>query len=388
MAILKGPGVISDGLNANTESLDFAALLPVPSAAVVTGAGGGQLTLGQVVCRDVTKQSSNLLPANLLGSSLFVPAGDQVCLPSSANAGDPYGVYQGSGTTFTNTSGASQNVNQEQFRKVGVGWVLASAPVGGTSVKVGDALAITVAAPFINGAVSATRAIGSSVGRVIATPIRGNIALATASGAQTVVVSNPAGFPFSNGYQLMGITTTVPITVDAGTANQEIVTPSAIVAGTSASTTLTVAGTPGINTLTTTFAGTGMPAYVVSVSVTGTDTATTAAVKMVLAINALQGQAVATNAAGVITISGAAPGTANNAITATPSVTGAGGFTYTGTAALSGGINSTFTATFVNAHAANTPFVGLASAVGAVLLPAGTGGAFQGLVLADINVLG
>jgi hypothetical protein len=166
---------------------------------------------------------------------------------------------------------------------------------------------------------------------------------------------------------------------------------------------VTVAGTPGVNTISLTVGGgaSAFPAVTVSVNVTGSNTATTAAAALVAAFNAsaavLLGSnffvpffQVATNAAGVITLVANAltPASAYNAIPVTTTVTGAGGFTSVATGAtLAGGVNPSITATIANSHAAGEPVQGVNSVTTAPLLVAPASGILIAAVLADMNLM-
>lgn len=212
--LIKGPGSITDGLNANSESIDASGVFPVAAA--------GTISTGQVFTRDLTAQVSNLLPLNTGPSTLYQPAGDTLVKPSSTNSGDVFGVYQGG--AYTNSTGAQASFAGEVFRIRGIGKVLAgSVLTSGVQIRVGDSLIVNTTTDF---AVAGARAFGNAIGRVVAYPIQGQIPLATSTGAQTVVVALPAGAPAGT-YLTAGITTSTPITVDSG-ANQEIVTPTAV----------------------------------------------------------------------------------------------------------------------------------------------------------------
>lgn len=389
MAVLRAPGATTDGPNANSEFLDLAGILPIQGSQTLPNSAFPQVIPGQVAMRDLTRQVSNLIPVNNAPSVLLQPNGDFLCLPTSTNSGDVFGVYQtGGGPGFTNSTGSQFNYNAEKFRRLGVGQVLAGALAAGTTVKVGDGLIVNIATPFFNYALSGARAIGTAVARVVGYPIQANIPLAiTATGSQAVLTAAPPSYPWFGQYANAGITTTTPLIIDVG-ANQETVTPTAVAAGTAATTTLTVAGAAGINTLTVTLSGVGFPTVVVNTAVTAANTATTAAAAVVANINSLNTYVTANNAAGVITIAYTTVGVLGNTVLATASVTGAGGFTFAGTAALSGGVACGFTAIFANAHGVNCPIQGFVGTVGAVIIPTGAGGNLSALVLANIEPIG
>ena len=204
--------MINDGPNAGAETADFSGIVQVAAAGVVS--------VGQVYMRDLTQLVGQYGIVNNPPSALFVSSGDQLVLPTSANAGDVYGVYQGAGynnAPFTNVTGANAAYSAGDFRKIGPGRVLVGAIAAGTAVTVGAALVQLAAQNF---ATVGVRAIGTTVGRVIAYPINTLINAATAAGAQTVT-------PVA----MTGINVGSVLTIDAG-SNQELVTVTAVAATT------------------------------------------------------------------------------------------------------------------------------------------------------------
>ena len=212
MATWKPSGTISDGPNASAETGDFEAVFSL--------AAGGVLAVGQPVCRDVTQFVGQYSIVPNPPSTLFAASADKVVLPTSANAGDVFGVFQGPGynaVPYTNLSGATQAYGSGTYRKVGPGRVLAGSLTAGTAVTVGSTLVISNANAF---ATVGARAIGTSLGRVLAYPINTSVAAAIAAGAQTVT-------PLS----MAGINVGSQLTIDTG-VNQEIVNVTAVTATT------------------------------------------------------------------------------------------------------------------------------------------------------------
>lgn len=138
---------------------------------VLTLANGATCAAGQVVCIDMTAKVGKS-PAETANSGY----GDQVVLPSSANAGRVYGVYQGS--AFTNNSGASQTYELQVLTE-GAGVVSAQAKTAGAAVNVGSNL-------ILNGTdqypIAGSAALGVSVGQATAT------GAVTAKGAAIITV--------------------------------------------------------------------------------------------------------------------------------------------------------------------------------------------------------
>jgi hypothetical protein len=185
-----------------TEFMDATAQIQLANAAV--------LQQGAVVCRDITQIVG--LPG-LVGTSATASQTDQVLLPASANAGRIFGVYQG--PTITNATGSPVTYTLD-FRKIGPGLVYAAAVSAGTAITIGANLIAqpTTSSNVIVGAF----ATGKEVGMVIATPINTTVALAIATGSQTVT---PAS--------MVGISTSTPLVIDSASSGvQETVTPSAI----------------------------------------------------------------------------------------------------------------------------------------------------------------
>ncbi len=141
-------------------------------ACILTLANGTSCVQGQVVCIDVTAKVGRS-PAETANSGF----GDQVVLPSSANAGIAFGVYQGQ--TISNTSGATQTY-EIMALQAGAGVVSAQAKTAGTTVKVGDTLILngtdnapisgTAALNVKIGMVTATGAVTAKAGVIIAVP--------------------------------------------------------------------------------------------------------------------------------------------------------------------------------------------------------------------------
>lgn len=110
-----GPG--NAGYNFQPEFMDW--------DCVVTLAASGTLNTGQSVCRDVTAFPSST-------------GADAVVLPTNANAGTVYGVYQG--PPITNPSSTATLSVPITVRQRGYGVVYAAAVTAGTAVTVGGLL--------------------------------------------------------------------------------------------------------------------------------------------------------------------------------------------------------------------------------------------------------
>lgn len=131
-----------------TEFIDFVGCISL--------ANNGTLKQGQVVCYDAT---------NVPNSS----GADKVVLPSSANAGVVYGVYQG--LLFTNTTGATAYF-PFQFRRAGYGCVLAqvtASSTGSTAITVGSYLIIGANGTSLPDAYEGSATAGVTVGMAVAT---------------------------------------------------------------------------------------------------------------------------------------------------------------------------------------------------------------------------
>lgn len=134
-----GPG--NSGYNFQPEFMDF--------DCTITLANGATCAKGQVVCRDLTQ---------IAGTA----GADMVVLPTSANAGKPYGVHQG--PSFTNNTGATATYVLNTVRRKGYGLVLGSG--AGGAVLVGSAL---IENSSQLGAILGTAAINANVGQALAT---------------------------------------------------------------------------------------------------------------------------------------------------------------------------------------------------------------------------
>lgn len=418
--ITKNPSVILDGLNASGDMEDMYAVFPIPIGGIP---GFGAVPTGLPLQRDLnylvnvgTVGSVPTVPTNQPaangGTSNVFPVGapDIVQLSTSSDTlGDPAGTFQGPfvGSAFpaqvlggVNQQGpivsplgsAVTNVRVE-IRKRGIGWVLVGVVAGGNTISLGQYVNVSTTTVY---AVQGSRTSGTTVGRIAAYPINSSILTAVAAGTGVVI---PLASPNPIAAGVVGITTSTPVTIGAG-ATQETVTPSAVTQGNYASQTLTIAGTPGTNTISVTIGGGSsvFPAVTVSVNVTASNTATTAAALIVAALNAsaavltsstfgvpfLQ---VVTNSAGVITVVGNAltPAANYNAIPITATVTGAGSFTATtGAAALAGGINPSITATIANAHAAGEAVQGVNKSSSSALVVAPANGTLTTILPADL----
>jgi len=368
----KNAGATIDGLNASGDYLD--------QVAVVSLAGGGAIPLGAVLMRDVsqlvsvgTNGSQASLPFNASVPGPFVAQTDVLIPPNApANVGDVYGVNQNPPAFLA--VGAFTTARPVVCRRLGIGWVYAGVGVGGTAIAVNSLLIAAGASAY---AVVGARAFGVNVGRATAYPVNTtSTAPVLAIGSQTVNVATA-----------LGMNASTVLTVDSGPL-LETVTPTAVSYGVLSSGTVTIAGVPGVNALTTTVGG-----IAATIATTGVDTATTAMVRLVAALNASAAVAgltpvvqLVTNAAGVATIVALNPGTGGNAVTLTAAVTGAGGFTIVASGAtLLNGVQPTITAVFAKTHASGATLQGITTS--GTLAPAPTVGFFALPVLADINTL-
>jgi hypothetical protein len=415
---LKTAGTLVDGLNASGDYIDAEYVFPISPGGIP---GFGAVPTGLPVQRDLnylvnngTQGSVPTVPTNAGPATTFpVGAPDVVNLTTSSdNLGDAAGAFQG---PFVGNSFPAQvlgGVNQQGpilsplgaavtnvrtvVRKAGIGWVLCGVAAGGSTLSIGQYANVATGSVY---AAQGARTAGNSVGRISAYPINTTVFSAVAAGSNVVIpLSSPS--PLATG--VVGITTSTPVTIGAG-STQETVTPSAVTQGVLASQTLTIAGTPGTNTITVTIGGGSsiFPAVTVAVNVTSSNTATTAAAAIVAAFNAsaavLTGAGftvpflqVVTNSAGVITFVANAltPAAAYNAIPITATVTGAGGFTATtGAATFAGGVNPSITATIANAHAAGEPVQGINKSSSSALMVAPSVGVLTAALLADIVCL-
>lgn len=134
-----------DGPSASTDWFDVDAEITLANAAT--------LLQGQVVCIDVTQ---------LLGAKAASPQCEQVVVSTSANAGRPYGVYQGA--TITNATGASQ-VYKISVRCYGYGVVWAGT-TGPTALTVSSNLIVSGAT---TSAIPGTAALYATIGQTMAT---------------------------------------------------------------------------------------------------------------------------------------------------------------------------------------------------------------------------
>ncbi|MDE2102025.1 MAG: hypothetical protein KGL39_32565 [Patescibacteria group bacterium] len=147
-------------------------------AAQITLANGATLATGQVVCRDLTKISGGSLGGST-GSTNSVT--DQVVLPTSADAGLPYGVYQDA--AITNSTGQTQTYTLK-FLWLGYGQVLATSPAAGNKVNVDSVLVIS--ADQIQ-CLASTAALGVTIGQALATGVSVNPGTQLLSSASGVV---------------------------------------------------------------------------------------------------------------------------------------------------------------------------------------------------------
>jgi hypothetical protein len=421
--ITKTPGIQVDGLNAAGDYVDMEAVFPLAPGGIP---GFGPIPTGLPFARDLsqlvsvgTQGSLPTVPTNAGPATTFpVGAPDRVQLPTSAVAlGNVLGPYQGpyqgplvaaqlqggvsSFGPIASPLGSVQTNARVILRKEGIGWVLCGVAAGGSTISIGQYLNTQTSSVYaVQGAFTA----GITVGRVIAYPINTTVFSAVAPGTG-VVIPLTSNFPIAQG--VVGITTSTPVTIGQGSAasggNQETVTPSAVTQGVLAQQTITLAGTPGINTVTLVIGGgtSAFPAVTITVNLTAANTATTGMNAIVAAINASAAVLLGsnffipflqpvTNSAGVGTLVANAltPAAAYNLIPVTATVTGAGGFTFvSGAATLAGGVNPSITATIANSHAAGEPVQGINSVSTSPLLVAPASGILVAAVLADMNIM-
>lgn len=402
----KSAGSVVDGINASGDVIDAEAVISLPSGGFP---GFPAIPTGLPVLRNLavlvnvgTQGSAPTIPQNAAGSAPFPVGAPDVVVPANAGAiaGDVFGVFQGpsQGALIPTTIAGSYTqgpitspfgsfpVNTRLVcRKTGIGWVLAGAATGGNTIAVGQPLIVTPAQTFPY-ATRGVRAIGTSLGLVTAQPISTTLLTPAAAGSNAVQV---AGFG-------VGLPALPQLVIDAGTPSQETVVPTVGANAVLASDTITVAGVPGIGTITVTFGGgtSGFPSIVVVVNLTAAFTATTAAAALVAAINAsatTSGIAsflqAASNAAGVITIAQQASigAAAANGIPVAAVATG-GWTSVVATPTLAGGIAATFTAPFLFPHTAGATVQGIATSGIVLTVPAMAGLAVVAPVLCDLNV--
>lgn len=170
MATTQGPGAFTDGLYARTELFDF--------NCVITLANGTTLTKGGVVCLDVTQ---------LAGNWQTTPLADYVVLPSNANAGIPFGVYQGA--PITNSTGASATYKLAVVRE-GTCQVNAQSKVAGVAVTVGASLILDGTTDFpIAGAAALNLTIGQALATGAATAKAASIIAIPGAGSTQALVT-------------------------------------------------------------------------------------------------------------------------------------------------------------------------------------------------------
>ena len=443
-------GNIQTGLNADTSYAALGGTILVPV--------GGYLPIGYPVARNITAAQGNYLSryAALPGFASFAGGDDYVSLPLSGfqtgatittGAAIFGGLYQGQPTSnpWLNSPAGTLSTTpafvEAIVAKSGLRLALVGALNAGTAVKVGDfvskgpTLGTTSLTNFLLSSGPSTWVSGNTVGQVVASPFWTTISAGlTAPGTSQV----------ASVWNTNGITTATPVTINPGGSNQETVTPSAVTVTAPAIAALTVAGTAGsASTVQLTFnvsgyqgsagltgpTGTATTTFTLLIPIVNGATATIAAQTIVSAINAsgfafgapqnvlgigagsfsqtngtpASGPLVyASNAAGVITLSAAMPGTwANTLLTYTITVlTGTtqtfnGNVAGTATAvAFASGVAGTITATFQNAHVTGEPIVGYnniinSSDVGATIIPIpGTAGMQNvGLVYVDMEAM-
>jgi hypothetical protein len=201
--------VVTDGPGAGVQVNEILIGVPLVNAAT--------LAVGTPILRDITALPGGMLPRDANASKLFYNSavGDRGVLATSASAGDVIGVYQGvgsQGTPYTNNSGATA-IYVATCRMQGIARVLAGAVAAGSAVTIGSSLIVSNSNVF---ATVGTRAIGVSIGRVIAYTINTSSPTSVSAGSQTVTPTS-----------IVGITTSTALVIDNGT-QQEVVVPTAV----------------------------------------------------------------------------------------------------------------------------------------------------------------
>jgi hypothetical protein len=387
--------------------------------------------------------------ASLLGFGQFANGDSYVSLTNSgavlATTGAAFtvGAYIGQPVSnpWLNQPAGTLNTSQafvpSYIARSGLRPVLCGAPAGGTSVKVGDFVAkgatigTTALNPYLLSLGGTTATAGITVGQVAATPIWTQIVTAGAAGVSATTTVNNTN----------GMSTTIPLTINPGGANQEVVTPTAVTAAVPALAVLTIVGVQAnASTVQITFniggyqgstgltgpTGTNTTTFTISVPLIATQSLATTTNLILAALQAsgfcygapstilgigsgsfTQSGASAgapasgpliyasSSAAGTINFSAANPGAwANTLLTYTVTVVNGGTQTYNGAVggsatpvAFTGGVNGTFTATLQNAHTAGENIIGIANASQAVLVPVpGTTG-MQNVGLCYVDLL-
>jgi hypothetical protein len=431
-----------NGLNADTSYAALNGTIAVPP--------GGYLPVGMPFTRNLLTGQGNYLSrfAALPGLGAFANGDEYTqfvqggAVLATTGASNVVGAYIGQPTFNPWLNGPAGTLNTailqvpSYLARTGLRPVLVSVPAGGTTVKVGDFLTkgptigTTSINPFLISVGGATYTAGQTIGQVAATPIWSQIVTASTAGVSGATTVNGTN----------GMTTTIPLIINPGGANQETVTPSAVTSAVPAQSPLTIVGVAGaasVVQITFNIAGyqgsTGLTGptgtltttFTISVPIANgttlqnTTNAILAAVQAsgfafgasqnILGIGAgsftqnganagspISGPLVyaSASAAGVINFTAANPGAwANTLLTYTVTVPGGVTQTFntsaTGSAtavAFSGGVNGTFTATLQNAHSAGENVVGIANTSQAIIVPVpGTTGMINtGLVYVDL----
>jgi hypothetical protein len=436
-----------NGLNADTSYAALNGTIAVPP--------GGYLPVGMPFTRNLLVAQGNYLSrfAALPGLGAFANGDEYTqfvqggAVLATTGASNVVGAYIGQPTSNPWLNGPAGTLNTSILQapsylaRSGLRPVLVCVPASGTNVKVGDfvvkgvTIGTTAINPFLVSIGGATATAGITVGQVAATPIWSQIVTASTagvSGASTVNNTN-------------GMSTTIPLVINPGGANQETVTPTAVTAASPAVAALTIVGVAGAaSTVQITFniagyqgstgltgptgtgvGGTAVTTFTITVPIANgttlqnTTNAILAAIQAsgfafgasqnILGIGAgpftqnganagspIGGPLVyaSASAAGVINFTAANPGAwANTLLTYTVTVPGGVTQTFNGSAtgsatavAFANGVNGTFTATLQNAHSAGENVVGVANTSQAVIVPVpGTTGMINtGLVYVDM----
>jgi hypothetical protein len=333
----------------------------VPSGTVIRQ---GSVWMLDVTQPGISPASGNLIftpsgPGNFFPA--YTPTAEVVVPPWHPNIGTVptvVGVYQGPTFTLVNPPLRTGI----PVRQLGGGVVLASSE-GGTVLNVGlNLIPSLTQIGAKQGSAALNQTIGIATGYLINTTLT---TATTAGGAQTPGVAS-----------IVGMSATVSnLTIDTPASGvQETVATTATTAGVNANQTFTIANIGAGTTLGVTIGGVVSNTYLT----TGSDTATTAALALVRAINATPGLVAgpgaiilpATNAAGVITVRALNAGSASNSITTVATAVGGAVTNTAGGATMVNGTNNTISITPANAHAIGAPVQGITNTNGALLIPA------------------
>jgi hypothetical protein len=373
MAFGAGPGLITDGIGADSYKAGIPAIFQTPA--------------GQQVQAGATLKRGILSVVGRNDAYTQYSQGDQVVTATNPGSGFVAGVV------LNNTRQNLQNSNATPLgvklflARQGVAPVRVAAVNGGTAVTIGSMVGFSAAIgastqdiPTVQG----SYVVGAMVGIVTAYQITtATVGSVTAAGSQTVTVLNTDG-----------ITTVTAITVDPAQPNQETVTPTAVTAQVRASGSITLGGTISAGTVLLATIN-GVP---VSYTVQASDTTLTiAAASFAKAINASLAVAginpsvlPAQSAGAVVYLTALPAGTGGNAYTLAVTATGGTTTAAASGSTLAGGSYGTVTANFSYTHGGGAVILGQNIVSGATLVPvpAATGGINVDTVLVDVALVG